>query len=439
MPTQRDFYELLDESQWWPAEKMATWQRQQLNFLLNHARATTPYYKFRLNAVFRADGTINWDRWHKIPIVKRSDVLEHFDAIRSTSPPAAHGPYYEYQSSGSTGHPVKGLTTEWLIQTGAACFWRAEQWAGLDWSQTLLSTTQASPTLPIGAIVGPWGPPWLESSQRGRRIYSPYSTHFPDRLTLIEEFGAVYHATTAPSAERLAEVARAMGAHVHLDSMLVRGGSVSDLLRADLRETFGAEVVEFYSSKESGAIAQRCPDGHGYHVNAECMLFEVVDADGLPVAPGQAGRAVITPFASTAFPLIRYDQGDIVVAGEPCDCGRGLPVIESISGREAGYFRHPDGHKLDRELTQECRELIGAGQLQVAQVGRTAFEVRYARRDWGVARDEAKFLEKFREIFFPEATVKLVEFDEVPLSASGKFLASVLEWRDDEARDGPSS
>jgi len=430
VPTLRDFYELLEESQWWPQEKMVAWQRQQLNFLLNHARASTPFYKFRLNAVFRSDGTIDWDRWHKIPIVKRADVLDHYDSILSRTPRPEHGALHEYQSSGSTGHPVKGLTTQWLIDTSAACKWRSYQWAGVDWSQTLLATYQESPGRAIGEIVGPWGPPWLESAQRGRQIYSPYHTLFPDRLRLIEKFGARYHATTAASAERLAEFSRAEGTLVRLEKILVRGGAVTDLLRADLRDTFGADVVEFYSSKECGAIAERCSLGH-FHINAETVLLEVLDAQGLPVAPGEAGRAVITPFASTAFPLIRYDQGDIVVAGHPCACGRGLPVIESISGRETHFFRRPDGRKIDRELTQECRELIGAGQLQVAQVGRAEFEVRYVRRDWGVARDEAKFTQRFREIFFPEASVTLVEMDDIPLTAAGKFLTSVVEWRDD--------
>jgi phenylacetate-CoA ligase len=430
MQSLRDFYEMLDRSQWWSEAKIVAWQRQQLHFLLNHARDSSPYYKFRLNSVFRRDGMIDWDRWHQIPIVRRSDVVEHFEAILSKAPPVQHGPFRDYQSSGSTGHPVTVRTTQWLLDTSRACNWRSDLWAGLDWSKTILATTAEDKGRAIGDVVGPWGPPWLENAQRGRMIYSPYHTHFPERLRFIEEFGASYHATTAPSAERLAEIARAQDVHVHLDKVLVRGGAVSDLLRSDLRRTFGAEVVELYSSKECGAIAHPCPRGHGYHINAETMLFEVVDAEGFPVAPGQAGRAVITPFASTALPLIRYDQGDIVVAGTGCECGRGLPVIASISGRETGFFRHPDGRKLDRELPQECREMIGAGQIQVAQVGRTEFEVRYAPRDWGVPRDEAKFVQRFREIFFQEASVKLVEMREIPLSAAGKFLASVVEWRE---------
>jgi phenylacetate-CoA ligase len=433
MATLRDFFELLDESQWWPREKMVAWQRQQLHFLLNHARASTPYYKFRLNSVFRRDGTIDWDKWHKIPIVRRTDLLEHFDAMLSRSPLAQHGPLYDNHSSGSTGHPVKVRVTEWLLETSSACGWRAHRWAGLDWSKTLLSTQQEFKTWSAGDDIGPWGPPWLEGAQRGRRIYSHYGTPHLERLRLLVESHATYHAGIGQGAGRLAELARGAGLDLHVDTFLLRGGEVSDLLRSDLRETFGANVLEFYSSKECGAIAVRCPFGHGYHVNAEAVLAEIVDAQGLPVAPGQAGRVVITPFASTALPLIRYDQGDVAVAGTTCECGRSLPHIASISGRERTFFRHPDGRKAISELTQECRELIGAGQVQIAQVGPTEFEIRYTQRDWGVARDEAKFAEKFREIMFEDSNATLIKLPEIPLSPAGKFLPSVVEWNEDGA------
>ena len=333
MPTLRDFFELLGDSQWWPAEKMVAWQRQQLNFLLNYARATAPYYRFRLDGALRQDGTLDWDRWHQIPIVRRANLLEHFNAMLSTKPVPEHGKHYENQSSGSTGHPVKVRTTQWLHETSRACNWRAQQWAGLDWSKTTLATLDEHKSRSVGDSLGPWGPPWLESSQNGKRIYSNYDTPLEDRFRLMLENRVSYHETTASVAGRLAEEAHATNKNIRLDAFLLRGGAVSDLVRSDLLQTFGAKVLEFYSSKECGAIAVRCPFGHGYHVNAEAVLLEVVDANGLPVPPGEPGRAVITPFASTALPLIRYDQGDIVIAGTTCECGRALPHLEAISGR----------------------------------------------------------------------------------------------------------
>jgi phenylacetate-CoA ligase len=420
---------MLDESQWWPAEKLIAWQRQHLQLLLNHARASSPFYKFRLNKVFLPGGGIDWDRWHEIPILTRADVVKHRNALLSTAPVAEHGPFEDVQSSGSTGDPVKVRTSRWLMQMAVASNWRMHKWEGLDWSRNVLASLSVSATRKLGDDLGPWGPPWIAGTTRGRFIFQPYGTPMEDRLRLISQHQALYHSTTPPAAERLAERAELDGVNIHLDAVLARGGAVSDDVRNVLRDTFGARVIEAYSSKEAGAIAQRCPFGEGYHGNAEAVLLEVVDASGVPVAPGQSGRAVVTPFASTAMPLIRYDQGDVIIAGDRCSCGRTLPHFQAISGRERGVFLHPNGGKSDPELRPGMREMIGAGRIQIAQLGPTQFEVRYTPHDWGVARDEAKFVQMLRSLLFEDSEITLLEMAEIPLSPSGKFLASVTEWR----------
>ena len=419
---------MLDESQWWPAERLLAWQRQLLQLLLTHARATSPFYKFRLNRVFRANGTIDWDRWQDIPILTRADLFGNFDSLRSVAPVAEHGPFRDVRSSGSTGHPVTMRTSRWLLDMAAACNWRAQRWAGLDWSKSMLVTMGETPSRKVGDSLGPWGPPWLATAGKGRLIYTHYLTEYADRLALIARDKAAYHTTTAFAAEMLVDFVERTGAGVQLEALLCRGSSVTPSLRDALRRVFGAGTVEFYSSKEGGALAQACPQGHGFHINAETVLLEVVDADGRPTAPGEKGRAVITPFGSTAMPLIRYDQGDTVVAGTTCSCGRTLPMIEAVSGREKQRFRHPDGRERSRELPESCWKMIGAGQLQIAQVGPTNYEIRYTPHNWGDPRDEAGFVRVFREIFFEDSQVRFVELPEVPLTPSGKFRATVVEW-----------
>ena len=64
------------------------------------------------------------------------------------------------------------------------------------------------------------------------------------------------------------------------------------------------------------------------------MLVEVIDAAGQPCAPGQVGRVVVTPLFNYAMPLLRYELGDYAEVGPPCPCGRGLPVLTRILGRE---------------------------------------------------------------------------------------------------------
>jgi len=428
MQTIRQYYEMLDDSQWWPAERLVAWQRQHLQLLLNHARGSSPFYRFRLNRVFRPDGGIDWDRWHDIPILTRADVAEQFQNLLSRSPIAGHGPFQDIESSGSTGHPVTVRTTRWLMDMGLASNWRAQKWAGLDWSRPMLATFGENARRREGDDMGSWGPPWLAGARRGRMLYCHYGTPHGRRLELMREHRVAYHASSAFSGGMTAERALETRFALRLDALLARGGAVTDRLRSVVQEAFGAKVVEFYSSKEGGAMAQRCPVGPGLHVNAESVLLEVVDDKGRPVPPGQPGRAVITPFGSTAMPLIRYDQGDIVVAGGACSCGRCLPTIEAISGRERAAFSHPDGRKLLRDLPFEAYKLIGASLVQVAQVGPIDFEIRYTPRNWGSRRDEGAFLEVFRALYFEDSQLRFVEMAELPVSAAGKFMSNVVDW-----------
>ena len=53
-----------------------------------------------------------------------------------------------------------------------------------------------------------------------------------------------------------------------------------------------------------------CGSGPNFHVNSELVLLETAAPEGGACEIGQVGRVIITPFFSTALPLIRYDQGD---------------------------------------------------------------------------------------------------------------------------------
>ncbi len=92
-PTLRQrIFEMLMESQYWPPAIMLEYQRSQLAQLLRHARANVPFYKTRLDPVFKSNGEIDWDRWHEIPIVTRADLRDRRDEMLAASLPPGHGP-----------------------------------------------------------------------------------------------------------------------------------------------------------------------------------------------------------------------------------------------------------------------------------------------------------------------------------------------------------
>jgi phenylacetate-CoA ligase len=70
------------------------------------------------------------------------------------------------------------------------------------------------------------------------------------------------------------------------------------------------------------------------HLNDDWVILEPIDANGRPVAPGQASTSVlVTNLANRVQPLIRYDLSDsVTIDADPCPCGSSRPTLQ-VGGR----------------------------------------------------------------------------------------------------------
>jgi len=427
---QHEFYDMLMESQYWLPETMLNYQRSQLAQLLRHARANVPFYETRLDAVFTANGDIDWDRWHEIPIMRRSDLVDHKEAMRARQLPRGHGPIRSIQSSGSTGHPVEALVTYLAKLSSDATAWRSGSWHEFDYGQTLCIRNGTEPDIvpPNALRLGPWGPSWDSSALTGRSFRMTRAWPAVDQLELLHKTGASYLAIGGTkSGYILAREAERRGAHHAMSRILVNGEEVSEEDRLTCRRVFGAEIIDLYSSKEGGHMAHPCPSGSGYHVNSERVLIELLDGNDQPVPVGLSGRVVVTTFYSTAQPLIRYDHGDLATWGEKCRCGRHLPLLQSIDGRTGTMFRHPDGRARARGMPMSFLSVLGASMWQFAQIGPIDYEIRYVPVSSGTFGDEASVAQAFRDHIFDDARISFRRMHEIPLTAGGKYMEYVNE------------
>ena len=77
---------------------------------------------------------------------------------------------------------------------------------------------------------------------------------------------------------------------------------------------------------------------------------------------------VVTTLNNYAMPLLRYVIRDYAQVGEPCSCGRGLPVLARIMGRERNMLTLPDGRRHWPSFPAECWTGIAPiRQLQLIQ------------------------------------------------------------------------
>jgi phenylacetate-CoA ligase len=135
-----------------------------------------------------------------------------------------------------------------------------------------------------------------------------------------------------------------------------------------VREAWGVAVADSYSSEELGYIALQCPDTEGYHVQSESLIVEVLDDAGMPCNPGETGRVVVSTLHNFAMPLLRYASGDYAEAGGDCACGRGLPLLRRIVGRQRNMLLSPDGRQYWPSFASEVwRHIAPVLQFQVIQ------------------------------------------------------------------------
>ena len=155
---------------------------------------------------------------------------------------------------------------------------------------------------------------------------------------------------------------------------------LSMVQRSIISKAFGAPILDQYGSCEVDSIAQSCPQCKGLHVNSELVYLEYVDESGCPLAIGDYGRALLTNLQDTVFPIIRYENGDRgrYLDGK-CACGRTLPIIDAVKGRESESFILPSGKVLNGEylttIFDSHPEIVDA--FRVVQHKDLSIDVRY--------------------------------------------------------------
>jgi phenylacetate-CoA ligase len=428
---QQRIYEMLMESQYWPPEQMLAYQRSQLAQLLRHAKATVPFYKTRLDVIFKKNGEIDWDHWHEIPIVTRADFRDRHDEMLATELPPGHGPTKTYNSSGSSGIPIAVEVTQvWTYANNAAAY-RFHKLQGLVSTKTIASLANSVKNpelLGVEYYTEQKNKQSPDTENDARRLVLNRNLTEGRMLDILEAEGVAYLFDIPNNIEVLAVANLSRKNPVRLESIVCTGQGLTVDQRNLFQASFGARSVSIYSSMEGGMMGCQCGDSLHYHLNPEIVLVETLTADGGTCAPGEQGRVVITPFFNTASPLIRYEQGDGAELQSPCTCNSNLPVIGNISGRQDQFMRFPEGIRSATGLSQKLlRKNLNALAFQLAQVSTFKVELRYVPADVNTPINPNPIVAHIREIIHPRLDVIFKAVEKTPLNSGGKHQRIVCE------------
>jgi phenylacetate-CoA ligase len=398
--------------------------------------------------------------FQRIPILTKSDIRANGRDLRSFSYDAAE--LITKKTSGSTGVSLEILLDDDSRQWKRACALRCDEWTGWRFGE------------PVAKV---WGNPEFHSrGWRGRirnvlldrdfyldtlHMDEPAMAHFA-RLILKKQptliFGhahsvyllAQYLKARASGGVASGELSESKSGDSRFATMRTTGNLHSVPLTYDgyrpkgiittamvlhswqrrtIEQVFCCPVFNRYGCEEVSLIACECEKHNGMHVNTDGVFLEVLCPDengGLtrPARPGESGSIIVTDLTNRAMPIIRYQVGDVAALSDRvCSCGRGLPLLERLEGREADYVVTPAGELISGiSLTENfALHVPGVAQFQIIQETPRRFRFRIVRgSDFG-NESRARLASLVADHFGSDVDYRCEYLDHIPSEPSGKY------------------
>lgn len=331
-----------ERRQWWSRERLQAFQLRELRALLAHAAARVPYYRALLaEAALDPAQITSVADLARLPRLTKTLVREHYDALVDPLTAATH---VKKKTSGSSGKPFAFEYDQQSEAWRQAIRLRGWGWAGY--------RAGARTLYYWGAPVALHGVSGVKTRvDRAIRRETYLDCLAQDDASLARAARVITETeptciVTWPIA--MAGLARFVTAH-----RLRTWGTIpvvcgAEALTARDRESieraFGAAVYETYGARETMLLAAECERHDGLHTMDDAQVVEVVK-DGRPALPGEVGEVLVTDLHNLGMPLIRYENGDLAMAGpeEPCACGRSLGRIARVMGRQSDTLRGARG------------------------------------------------------------------------------------------------
>jgi phenylacetate-CoA ligase len=393
----RRFFE---RSQWFSPEEQAHYQEQRLRKIVDRAYNYVPYYHDLFNRLrLRPKDIRTTADLRKLPTLSKATLRDEFLHLQATD-----GRRFRprlYQTTGTTGAPLRFLLDKPANVLEFVYYWRHWSWAGYQLGSPFAELTSHY---------------FLQKEERSEQLF--YYQQIPRRLLLNSLSIAKANVITYAEALRvhhpqfLKGIASALyyfalffkeeGVHdIWLRGVFSTGEMLLPHQRRTIEEIFHCPVLDSYGHMERTVAISECPEG-GLHINPEYGILELVDAK--PAQSSDDGRQLFaakvigTSLHNLSMPLLRYEVGDLVEVDqnpEVCACGRAMPRIRRINGRQEDVIVAPDG-RVVTTLFIVFDKVPGIAQGQVIQEEPDRLRVRLVRNASFTEQSEVEFFHYLR-------------------------------------------
>ncbi|MBQ0088921.1 MAG: phenylacetate--CoA ligase family protein [Prevotellaceae bacterium] len=320
----------------WSKEEVRDWQETKLRNFIRHAYEHTVYYRNLFDSLSLKPEDIQCaEDLKKLPILTKDIIRTHYDDLVADDVKTMK--YRVNKTGGTSGMPMQFLCNEdvWGYVTAAK----------IDgWKQIGYRYGDKFAALGSSSILN-LKPSW------SRRIYDCIRREYGyNSLSLSDEKCAIYLEDMRKKgihyvygyASAIYILAKYAKDH-KVDASFIRGvyttsENLTDVYRKTIEETFHCRVMDTYGARDAGVAAYEVLPGK--YPLCYCVIPEVIDE----IAPN-TGTFLTTCFLNDAFPLIRYDFGDVVTI-EKEDSNFNTAILTKIIGRKSDVLYLDNGRVL---------------------------------------------------------------------------------------------
>ena len=355
-----------------PLEELEAMQSRRVRAMVRHAYATVPFYRDEMRRLGLTPAEFrDVDDLRQLPIVEKEQLQREGHRFRSTAYRRADS--LRLRTGGSTGIACTvDIDTAALFQNAA----HGER--ERDLITPLLGdsfgyreTVIGSPTTTDRVVQEHCQRKgWFPSGLRMKRQYLSLVDSPDENLRRLNGFQPRLLRSYGSYLEELfLHLQRSGSDFVRPKVITYSSDALSPGIRRLIRDGFGIPVFGFYEAVEAFKIGFECDRAAGVHQNADLFPLRLVDEEGHPVPDGASGEVVVSNLVNRATVLLNYRLGDFASwVGEPCGCGRTLPLLSLPEGRSDEFLTLPDGRRIH---PQSVRTIVleddGVWQFQAVQ------------------------------------------------------------------------
>ena len=331
-----EWYHRIQTMNTWSRNQIQTWQEEQLHKIIHQAYYHTIYWKKVFDERgLKPEDIHTMEDLKKLPVLTKADIRAHYEEMVPDN--VKLFPHRSERTGGTTGEPMQYLVDEniWgYVSADKIVAWQSTGYRFGDKFMALGSASLFKKNAPLARRILDW--------IRNEHAYNSMNMDGElcrQYIDILEKQKIHYIYGYASSIYLLAKYALDNKINMsHMRGAFTTSENLTNVYRETIEKAFGCRVMDCYGARDAAITAYEVTPGN-YYLGYSAYV-ELVDE----IEPN-VGTLVSTNLLSMAFPLLRYDYGDVAELDNNSAVYNGQ-VLHKIYGRASDVLRLDNGHVL---------------------------------------------------------------------------------------------